>query len=194
MSLLLPSSAGSQPRDKSPVRLLVAGLAAVAALFLTRGPGFLPGTPPAPVGANSLDGLRAMEADANSKLIDLGAKLQDYMEETKMTLADAFEVAFSKDDDDLVGPSQNPQLLAAGSAPLPQQKDPAQQIIEPLTQLFMRYRAAIFPRCIKCKIVIRWGKLWRTCEVRKHKARQPGLSKFQKIMNKYHGFRQINNR
>eukprot|EP00930_Biecheleria_cincta_P103899 TRINITY_DN96010_c0_g1_i1.p1 TRINITY_DN96010_c0_g1~~TRINITY_DN96010_c0_g1_i1.p1 ORF type:complete len:190 (-),score=37.79 TRINITY_DN96010_c0_g1_i1:120-689(-) len=185
MSLLVPSSAGLQPRGKSPVRLLVAGLALVAAFFLSRGPGFLP--PPAPVEASSLDGLRALEADANSKLVSLGAKLQDCMDQTKITLADAFEDTFGKDD--LVGPSWNPQLLAAGSAPLPQQKDPVQQIIEPLTQLFMRYRAAIYPRCTKCKIVIRWGKLWRTCEVKKHKARQPGVSHYKQLMTKLRGCR-----
>lgn len=149
MTLLVPSSAASQPRNKGAVKLLASGLALVAALFLTRGPSFIPGTPPTPVEASNLDGFRALEAATNSKLVDFGAKLQECMEETKMTLADAFEVAISQDDDDLVGPSLNPQLLPAGSAPLPQQKDAVQQIIEPLTKLYMRYRCAMYPRCAK---------------------------------------------
>ena len=90
--------------------------------------------------------------------------------------------------DNLVGPSLNPQLLPAGGVPAP--KDGMSHIIEPLTKLYMKYRTCIYPRCKECQIIVRFGKMWRTCRIRRHNARQPGITTFKKRMNKYKGWSQ----
>eukprot|EP00913_Durusdinium_trenchii_P027663 g25944.t1 len=128
--------------------------------------------------------------------------LQDCVEELSFELgepaefrADGLDAAFTAVDDlfskadDLVGPSLNPQLLPAGGVPM-KQENPLTPVIEPLTRLYMRYRTAMFPRCKDCLIRVRFGRLWRTCKIRRHKARQPGMTKFKRIMNRYKGWKQ----
>ncbi|CAE7314787.1 RGLG2 [Symbiodinium natans] len=114
--------------------------------------------------------------------------LEDGLDGALTAAEDFFNAA-----DGLVGPSPNPQLLPAGSAPLPK-KDGLQQVIEPLTKLYMRYRTAIYPRCKECQIIVRFGKLWRTCRVRRHKQRQPGITGYKRRMNRYKGWKQLSKR
>ncbi|CAJ1376430.1 unnamed protein product [Effrenium voratum] len=71
-------------------------------------------------------------------------------------------------------------------------RDFKQAIIEPLTRLYMKYRTAVYPRCKDCRIIVRYGRLWRLCRVRRHKLRQPGITTFKKRMNKYGGWAQSN--
>jgi len=71
---------------------------------------------------------------------------------------------------------------------------PLSAAIEPLTKLFMKYRNSIKPRCKSCQIVVRFGRLLRTCTAEKrHKARQPGMSKFKRKMGRFNGFTKMSN-
>lgn len=94
----------------------------------------------------------------------------------------------------LSGPDWGPELVpvAAGAATLPVPRDLLSEVLQPVTKLFMQYRNSIKPRCKDCEVFIRFGRLWRTCKtVKKHKARQPGISKFKKKVNRYGGFSQF---
>ncbi|CAK0820612.1 unnamed protein product, partial [Prorocentrum cordatum] len=57
-------------------------------------------------------------------------------------------------------------------------------VIEPLTNLYMKYKFVIKPRCKDCMLIRRWGRFYRVCHVfPKHKARQPGLAKGKHVIN-----------
>eukprot|EP00440_Ansanella_granifera_P025729 gb/GFBE01027939.1/.p1 GENE.gb/GFBE01027939.1/~~gb/GFBE01027939.1/.p1 ORF type:complete len:190 (+),score=51.60 gb/GFBE01027939.1/:1-570(+) len=177
-----PSSAGRL----APAAALLLVAAFSAQLFV---PSFVP--PPLPteaVPAFGTEALRWLEATAKSELAYTGACIEEGVDSAIAAFED---LVLGEENDDVDDWNWNPQLVPAGMAPLPQQKDPVQQIIEPLTKLFMRYRVSMYPRCKDCQIVLRWGKLWRTCPIRKHKARQPGISKFKEKMNRFKGWRQI---
>ncbi|CAJ1348171.1 unnamed protein product [Effrenium voratum] len=152
--------------------VVVAGLA-LAAFGTYLWPSFVP--PPAPAEARG----------SPAAPWDLQSCLEDGLDGAMDAVTNMFDAA-----DNLVGPSLNPQLLPAGGAPAP--KDFKQAIIEPLTRLYMKYRTAVYPRCKDCRIIVRYGRLWRLCRVRRHKLRQPGITTFKKRMNKYGGWAQSN--
>mmetsp|Transcript_4085 Transcript_4085/g.7446 ORF Transcript_4085/g.7446 Transcript_4085/m.7446 type:complete len:181 (-) Transcript_4085:129-671(-) len=169
------------PKEAARGRPASRGVLAVAALFAAAlstswlRPSFVP----PPVAPN------APMAKEDTTLWD---GLQECVEDGLDGAMTAAEDFFSSADE-LIGPSLNPQLLPAGSVPAPKEEG-LSHIIEPLTKLYMRYRTAIFPRCKECKIIVRFGRLWRTCRIRRHKARQPGITTFKKRMNKYQGWKQ----
>jgi len=171
--MLVPEA---QTRARNGRGILVAAVVAIAAFSLSYvRPSFVP--PPA-----------AHNAKMAKEELAPWDGLQDCLEDGVDGALTAVEDFFSSADE-LVGPSLNPQLLPAAGAPAPK-KDGLQQVIEPLTKLYMRYRTAIYPRCKECKIIVRFGKLWRTCRIRRHKQRQPGITTFKKRMNKYQGWKQ----
>eukprot|EP00438_Fugacium_kawagutii_P036270 Skav218318 [mRNA] locus=scaffold2239:82197:98889:+ [translate_table: standard] len=155
-----------------PVAAFLAALAAVMALSNWTKPGFVP-PPQVPI-------------SPQDSAVPSWDTLQDCMEDGLDSALTAVDDLFTQADN-LVGPSLNPQLLPAGGVPA--QKDGMSQVIEPLTKLYMKYRTSIYPRCKECQIIVRFGKPWRTCRIRRHKARQPGITTFKKRMNRYHGWK-----
>merc|ERR1712118_248685 len=83
-----------------------------------------------------------------------------------------------------VRPPANRVLALPGYGALKKQ---ANEGIQPLTQLFMKYMKSIRPRCKDCIIVRRRGCTWRLCKIQRHKARQPGVNKVWKILKFYRG-------
>lgn len=144
-----------------PVAVALAALAAVLAWSNWTSSGFVPPPRVPAFPQNAQDVVSAVSLDT----------LQDCVEDGLDSALTAVDDMFTQVDN-LVGPSLNPQLLPAGGVPA--QKDGMQQVIEPLTKLYMKYRTAIYPRCKECQIIVRFGKMWRTCRVRRHKARQIG--------------------
>eukprot|EP00931_Biecheleriopsis_adriatica_P066994 TRINITY_DN411_c0_g2_i1.p1 TRINITY_DN411_c0_g2~~TRINITY_DN411_c0_g2_i1.p1 ORF type:complete len:197 (+),score=46.10 TRINITY_DN411_c0_g2_i1:52-642(+) len=193
MTLMVPVAAARPSRSGrvAMVWLMAAAFGVVAAFSSLLVPSFVPPPLPTEVAAPGSEALQWLATSAPSKLDSLGNSLQECVEDGLDSAITAFEDLIGDEDDDLVGESWNPQLLPAGSLPMPKQKDALQQVIEPLTKLFMRYRRTIYPRCEECKIIVRFGRLWRTCRVRRHKTRQPGITQFKRTMNRFKGWRQI---
>mmetsp|Transcript_76176 Transcript_76176/g.123088 ORF Transcript_76176/g.123088 Transcript_76176/m.123088 type:complete len:189 (+) Transcript_76176:61-627(+) len=120
------------------------------------------------------------------KLSEMGLQLREGLEDGVESAVNAFE-EFLGEGEDLVGPSLNPQLLPAGCSPFTAEKSLLEKVLEPVTKFFLRYQRNMEPRCKECKMIIRFGRIVRTCIIPRHKARQPGISGFKKKMNNIKG-------
>jgi len=65
--------------------------------------------------------------------------------------------------------------LAGSRRALLSPREAVEDALQPMTRLYMKYRETIKPRCQLCTVFIRNGRLWRTCKIKRHKARQPGF-------------------
>mmetsp|Transcript_75819 Transcript_75819/g.136790 ORF Transcript_75819/g.136790 Transcript_75819/m.136790 type:complete len:191 (-) Transcript_75819:160-732(-) len=184
--MLVPETARRHHPRMGRSALAVIAMAG-AALFgpsLSVGPSFVP--PPVPERpAPAMDATEWMAGieQASESQID---RFQEAIEDGIYSAADAMD-GFLDEANNMVGPSLNPQLLPAGCRPMPQEKGLLEKVLEPVTEFFLRYQRNMEPRCKECKMIIRFGRIVRTCIIPRHKARQPGISGFKKKMNNIKG-------
>mmetsp|Transcript_45456 Transcript_45456/g.114438 ORF Transcript_45456/g.114438 Transcript_45456/m.114438 type:complete len:204 (+) Transcript_45456:73-684(+) len=79
--------------------------------------------------------------------------------------------------------------VPVGGAPMPQPRNLLEEVLQPVTKFFMKYKWSIKPRCKECRIVHRYGRIWRLCDAApRHKARQPGHQGWKRTITRHKGW------
>mmetsp|Transcript_25541 Transcript_25541/g.59468 ORF Transcript_25541/g.59468 Transcript_25541/m.59468 type:complete len:176 (-) Transcript_25541:113-640(-) len=143
---------------RSALAVAALSLAVVFVCNLSSGNGA--GSPPAPMAVpRGAVGDEATEFEI-SLLSDA-----DLSPETGAAFVSAGAVSTPGSETALAGSSANRALLSHRNS----------RDVEGLVERNMKYKMSIKPRCSDCRIIVRFGRLWRVCKVRRHNARQPGI-------------------
>eukprot|EP00933_Yihiella_yeosuensis_P066287 TRINITY_DN70499_c0_g1_i1.p1 TRINITY_DN70499_c0_g1~~TRINITY_DN70499_c0_g1_i1.p1 ORF type:complete len:195 (-),score=34.62 TRINITY_DN70499_c0_g1_i1:115-699(-) len=175
-SVARQAPATRQPHQRGRFALAATVIAAAALLSTSwLSPAFVPPPLAAFEATRSRgDALQLLDAIAKDEIAYVRESFQENLEDCLLNVNEALE-DFANNDD-LIGPSENPQLITVG-VPLPPKKDLLKEALKPVTVMMMRWQKKITPRCPDCKIVIRWGKIYRTCTNKRHKARNSGIKR-----------------
>mmetsp|Transcript_45454 Transcript_45454/g.114433 ORF Transcript_45454/g.114433 Transcript_45454/m.114433 type:complete len:214 (+) Transcript_45454:108-749(+) len=90
--------------------------------------------------------------------------------------------------DGALTPGMKP-VPVAGALSEPQPRNLLEEVLQPVTKFFMKYKWSIKPRCKECRIVHRYGRIWRLCDAApRHKARQPGHQGWKRTITRHKGW------